>query len=214
MELCFVGLKNMGLTAEAQKRRTAWQDIVGQNPPTPDFAAVPLVVQHLATHPMANLGGKTLGNLAIFDEARLATAVRIKGDLARNRRPEIMASNPNLSAGSTAREEGIPQLLATAARLLYEDNPAAFSDEAASLDVIELIASINAGLRRGARRSVTQPVVPREAFQEAISSAAAILLKKPAVAPAAPPPSPATPVEATLPDQTRASVSPRRRGRR
>lgn len=180
MELCFAGLKQMGLDVEAKQGRTQWEDIVGTRGAGPDLQAVPRVIDQLAGYRMGNLGGRTLGELVVFDQARLERALKIKEDLKAHRRPERIA----LGSGG---DEGVPQLLAVAARLLYEEDPRTFSDEASSLDVIDLIASVNAGQRRGARRSIGQAAVSGESLRQSAKAAAAVLLPKrrgPATTPA------------------------------
>jgi hypothetical protein len=178
MELCFEGLEKMGLKGEAAKRRTAWNEIAAKDADASELVAVKAVVEHLIDHKMPTLGGKSIGELALFGTARVEKAMLVKEDLARGIQPKFLAENALLRDGDPVKEQGIPQLLASAARLLYEDNPAAFNTEAASLEVIELIAAINAGVRRGTRRTMTEPAVSDEALGEAVDAVANLLLAK------------------------------------
>lgn len=146
MELCFVGLENLGLPDEAAARRQAWQEVsVKRGAPSPAMKAVPSVVQQLATRPFDALGGQTLGALITFDAGQLANAQQIAASLA-------AACHPDLPPRDTPPYACVPQLLSTAARLLYEQKPELFATDGASLDVFGLIADLGAGQRRGVMR--------------------------------------------------------------
>lgn len=135
LELCFAGLRHLGLDNEAKTRRAAWRQLTEtREAAEPAVKVAASVVKKIAGKRLGAFGGKTLGVLVAFDPQRLEHSWRIARSLAEGRHPDSPSD---------------PQLLATAARLLYEEKPEAFATDAASLDVFGLIATFGAGQRRG-----------------------------------------------------------------
>jgi len=162
MELCFAGLEQMDLPDEADSRRQAWRQLTKTNLPTSKAELATKVVIGLAKTPLKTFGNKPIGELVVFDQERLKHSLRIASSLGEGWRPDQPTD---------------PQLLATAARLLYEQKPRTFEDDGGSLDVFELIAAIGAGQRRGLmRRSSVASGPTSEQMKGAIERAANVLL--------------------------------------